>query len=215
MGRGGQIPAYMAHYDDDARVAAALPAMELALQVLQWQDRRHGRPVRRWLLKSPANLERLPALLRRWPDARVVLLHRAPVDALESLLTLLTYSAGMHSDHVDPAAFGAAWVARSMGLVRRAVAQRRAQAYPAASVLDVHSYTFFADNLGVFDAVAAFAQLNLTAAQRAAAVAYIKAHPRQGAAAVRYDLGLFNLTRAGVEAQYAALLAEYDALFLQ
>ena len=46
------------------------------LQLLQWQKRRRGEPVRPFVLKTPADLGYLEALLAEFPDAHVVHSHR-------------------------------------------------------------------------------------------------------------------------------------------
>jgi hypothetical protein len=74
----------------------AYDAHKLVLQVLQrrW-------PVRRWTLKSPVHLHSLPALLARYPDARIVVTHRDPLSVLGSVTSLIATLRWAHSDHVD------------------------------------------------------------------------------------------------------------------
>jgi len=60
-----------------------------------------------WLLKAPAHLFGLRALLEVYPDARIVFLHREPREVLPSLANLTQVLRGAFSDRHAPAATGA------------------------------------------------------------------------------------------------------------
>ncbi len=64
-----------------------------------------GRPAR-WILKAPAHMFALPSLLSAYPDARFVQTHRAPLDAITSVSSLITILRRIFSDSVDPVAVG-------------------------------------------------------------------------------------------------------------
>ena len=72
--------------------APAYAALRQTLQLLQ-----RARPGGRWVLKSPLHLFSLAELMEAFPAARVVLLHRDPVDALPSLHGLLAELHGIVS----------------------------------------------------------------------------------------------------------------------
>jgi Sulfotransferase family len=67
------------------------------------QRRRHAD---RWILKAPAHMFALPALLSVYPDARFVHVHRDPLDSIVSVSSLLSILRSVFSDHVDPAEVG-------------------------------------------------------------------------------------------------------------
>ncbi|HEY7000826.1 MAG TPA: sulfotransferase, partial [Candidatus Udaeobacter sp.] len=57
---------------------------------------------RRWILKAPTHMFALPALLAVYPDAIFVQTHRAPLDAMASVASLITILRRVFSDAVDP-----------------------------------------------------------------------------------------------------------------
>ena len=76
------------------------PAYEYHRRFLQHLQFR--RAARRWVLKAPTHMFALPALLSVYPDALFVQTHRAPVDAMASVSSLVTILRSAFSDAVDP-----------------------------------------------------------------------------------------------------------------
>jgi hypothetical protein len=60
------------------------------------------RNARRWVLKAPTHMFALPTLLAVYPDAIFVQTHRAPLDAMASVSSLITILRRVFSDAVDP-----------------------------------------------------------------------------------------------------------------
>jgi hypothetical protein len=102
-----------------------------------------------WVLKSPQHLWSLDALLRVYPDARIVQTHRDPVKVAASLASLVSLLRGMGSDDVDPDEVGADWSARLAEGLSRSLAVRSTQEFAASNVVDVHFHEFIADPLAV------------------------------------------------------------------
>jgi hypothetical protein len=81
------------------------PAYDFHRRFLQHlQERENGR---RWILKAPTHMFALPALLETYPDALFVQTHRAPLDAITSVSSLITILRRVFSDAVDPVKIGA------------------------------------------------------------------------------------------------------------
>ncbi len=59
------------------------------------------RPAGRWILKAPAHMFAMPALLSVYPDALFVQTHRTPVDAMASVSSLVTILRSAFSNNVD------------------------------------------------------------------------------------------------------------------
>jgi hypothetical protein len=57
---------------------------------------------KRWVLKAPTHMFALPSLLAVYPDALFVQTHRAPLDAMASVSSLITILRRVFSDAVDP-----------------------------------------------------------------------------------------------------------------
>jgi len=80
------------------------PAYEFHRRFLQHlQERENGR---RWILKAPTHMFALPALLVTYPDALFLQTHRAPLEAITSVSSLITILRRVFSDAVDPVKIG-------------------------------------------------------------------------------------------------------------
>lgn len=92
------------------------------LRVLRWQDpARAGRP---WVLKSPHHLMAVDTVLDTFPDCRIVLTHRSPVDSVPSYASMVVSMSRQYSDDVDPAWVGRYWSDRFAGTLRDLAATR-------------------------------------------------------------------------------------------
>ncbi len=76
------------------------PAYEYHRRFLQHLQMR--RSARRWVLKAPTHMFALPTLLSVYTDALFVQTHRAPLDAMASVSSLITILRRVFSDAVDP-----------------------------------------------------------------------------------------------------------------
>jgi hypothetical protein len=77
-----------------------LPAYQYHRRFLQHLQVRQSAP--RWVLKAPTHMFALPTLLSVYPDALFVQTHRAPLDAMASVSSLITILRRVFSDAVDP-----------------------------------------------------------------------------------------------------------------
>jgi Sulfotransferase family len=90
------VPSYRAwFFHQDLR-----PAYEYHRRFLQHLQVRQNAP--RWVLKAPTHMFALPSLLSVYPDALFVQTHRAPLDAMASVSSLITILRRVFSDAVDP-----------------------------------------------------------------------------------------------------------------
>src|ERR1700745_1038948 len=90
------VPSYRAwFFRQDLR-----PAYEYHRHFLQHLQVRQS--ARRWGLKVPTHMFALPNLLAVYPDALFVQTHRAPLDAMASVSSLITILRRVFSDAVDP-----------------------------------------------------------------------------------------------------------------
>jgi len=77
-----------------------LPAYEYHRRFIQHLQFRQS--ARRWILKAPTHMFALPTLLSVYSDALFVQTHRAPLDAMASVSSLITILRRVFSDAVDP-----------------------------------------------------------------------------------------------------------------
>jgi hypothetical protein len=76
------------------------PAYEYHRRFLQHLQVRQS--AQRWVLKAPTHMFALPSLLATYPDALFIQTHRAPLDAMASVSSLITILRRVFSDAVDP-----------------------------------------------------------------------------------------------------------------
>lgn len=81
-----------------------LPAYQYHHRFLQHLQHRQSGD--RWILKAPAHMFALPALLNLYPDALFVQVHRDPLKAIASVSSLIAILRSIFSDHVDPTEVG-------------------------------------------------------------------------------------------------------------
>jgi sulfotransferase family protein len=80
------------------------PAYEYHRRSLQHLQRR--KRAERWVLKAPAHMFALPALLSVYPDALFVQVHRNPLEAIASVSSLVAILRRVFSNYVDPREVG-------------------------------------------------------------------------------------------------------------
>lgn len=110
------------------------------LQLLQWRC-----PAQRWVLKSPGHLWSLEALLREYPDARLIQTHRDPMKILSSVTSLSVVLRSMASDRIDPHAIAREWSEHLSLALERSVDARASGLIPESQAIDVQFEELMAD----------------------------------------------------------------------
>ena len=94
------------------------------LQLLSWL-----RPAKRWIVKWPYHLWHIDTLLKTFPDAIVIILHRDPREAIPSVCSLAALARASFCESIDTAALGRFWLDYSeAGLQRSEMARKNARA---------------------------------------------------------------------------------------
>jgi hypothetical protein len=178
-------------------------SMKRQLQLLSWKYRGDH-----WILKAPAHLFGLDALLEVFPDASIVVTHRDPVQVLPSLCSLAAGFRGMLTDRLDLRRLGSEFVeAMALG-PRRAIAARAATS--AARYFDVPYERLIADPLGTARDVCDYFGYEFGPEYAARAGRYLAENPQHKHGVHRYRLEDFGLDPSTVNhhfADYRAWLA--------
>ncbi len=98
-----------------------------------------------WLLKSPAHLWQLDALLAEYPDALIVQTHRDPLNVISSIAALTHHLRGMCSDDSSITECAAQSYEEIVVGLDRAMGLRDRGAVPAGRVIDVQYTDFVKD----------------------------------------------------------------------
>ncbi|HEY4928324.1 MAG TPA: sulfotransferase [Acidimicrobiales bacterium] len=169
------VPEYNRWLMYEADMAPAYRWHRIFLQHLQ---SRHGSD--RWLLKSPAHLWCLRALLDEYPDALIIQTHRDPVRVISSISALAALLRRMSTDHSSvPRAADLFSEDILLGL-DRSVAARRDGTVPADQVVDVQFGEFMADPFTTIGTVYDRLGLTFTAEAEAAMREFLATHPGDG-----------------------------------
>ena len=163
--------------------------LRTVLKALQWL-----RGGERWVLKSPQHLEQFAVLRSVFPDATFVVTHRDPVAVTTSVSTMITYTARLAHERVDPRRFGGYWADRIERMLRACVDDR--DALPANQSIDVHFDKFMADDVAMVERIYDVARQPMTETSRAAMQAFMNDHPRGKFGGIAYDLADFGLDPA-------------------
>ena len=156
------------------------------LQHLQW--RRRGR---RWVLKAPAHMASMDALLRTYPDARFVQIHRDPTEVLASDASLTAALFAAFSDHVDPHTVGRETLERLSDWLERFMAARRT--LPARRICDLSYRDLVADPQRTVEYLYRYFDLDLSDAARTHMQGVLASHPRYKHGRHRYTPADFGL----------------------
>jgi hypothetical protein len=178
--------------------------LKRVLQVLQWQ-----RGGTRWVLKSPQHLEQVGPLLAVFPDATFVFTHRDPVSVVASTATMMSYTARLSHDRVDPHLIGVYWAQR---IEEKLNAGMRDHAMlPAERTIDVRFDEFMADDVAMVERIYEVADQPFTSAVQAAMAAFMVDHPRGRHGGLIYDLqGDFGIDPSELRSRMRAYTDEYD-----
>ena len=169
------VPAYNRWLLHEADMAPAYRWHRIYLQHLQ--SRHAGE---RWLLKSPAHLWSLGALLDEYPDALVVQTHRDPVRVIASISALVALLRSMASDHGTVARAADQYAEDILVGLERSVEARRDGTVPADQVVDVRFDEFMADPFVTIGAVYDALGLEFSAEAESRMRAFLADHPGDG-----------------------------------
>jgi hypothetical protein len=182
-----RLPGYEAWlFEQDLR-----PAYRFHRGFLQHLQSRHA--AERWVLKSPAHLPAIDALLAVYPDAMIVQTHRDPLEVLASLSSLQCVLRNAASDAVDPLAIGREQVELWSRMLRRGMQQRDAAVGGAARFFDVHFRELLADPLACVERIYAHFGLELTQAARVRMALFLEDNKRDKHGTHRYTLAPFGI----------------------
>jgi hypothetical protein len=165
-------------------------------------------PDRRWLLKDPLHLPHVGALLDVFPDAFVVLTHRAPAAAVASACSLTTKL--YPPELVEDRQLIGAQVSRFWS---EAVAHcEQVRATQDERFIDIDYRQIVADPVGVVRTIYSRCGLELSPQVEQRMAAWLAANPQNKHGQHRYTLADFGLDKAAVEAQFADYLHRHPYL---
>lgn len=175
------------------------------LQLLQWK-----KPGDTWVLKSPQYLWNIAEMLREYPDARVIQLHRDPVTVAMSVGSLTATLRGLASNAVDLREVTQHYADLLHFGTGRTIAARASGLLGAERVIDVQFADFRRDPLGEVRRIYAQLGFTLSADTAAAMQRFLDAGKESGRhARHRYDLAASGIDLARERERFAAYQQAY------
>jgi hypothetical protein len=163
--------------------------LRTVLQALVWL-----RGGTRWVLKSPQHLEQFAPLVSTFPDATFVVTHRDPVSVTASLTTMMTYTARMFLDPIDPQRVGGYWRDRVQQLLTACAEDR--DVLPADHSIDVRFQDLLADDMATVRSIYSVAGQPMPPESEAAMGSFLEQHARGRHGSVLYHLEPFGIDPA-------------------
>lgn len=193
------------------RAADHGPAYRFHRRFLQHLQHTDGR-ARRFVVKCPDHVFTLAALQRVYPDARLIVLHRDPLDVLASVAGLTAILRGPFSTRLDPAAIGRQvlgdWVAGAEAMLR-ADAEGL---FPAAQVAHLRFSDLTAAPVATVAAVYERFGLPLAATAQAAMARRVAGAPRGGYGGVTHRLEDYGIDPEAARPLFRAYAARFGPL---
>ncbi len=200
-----EVPAYNRWLLREADIGEAYAYHRKFLQHLQSEH--HGE---RWLLKSPAHLWSLPALIAEYPDAIVIQNHRDPLKVIASLSALGASLREMTTDHFEVTRLAAQYSEDIVLGLDRALEARRDGIFAPGQVIDIRYQDIRHDLIAAVGRIYDQIGLELTAETEARMRAHLVAHPGdQSGSLKRYSFAETGL----VEAELRERVREYQEYF--
>lgn len=178
------------------------------LQFIQWQRRRGGEAVdgKRWLLKAPAHMHEIDALLAVYPEAQFVMSHRDPCACMPSISSLYFGVWKVYSDSADAHTCGEYCSNFYAAALQRMLAAQRKN---PRQFLDLEYRELIGAPDAALERLFEFIGLPLTAATRAAMQAWRENNRRSNRAEHKYSLEEFGLSESGVRSAFADYYAQH------
>lgn len=175
------------------------------LQTLQGEG-----ATRPWVLKAPSHLATLATLFAVYPDARVVHIHRDPLRAVPSTLSLMGTLKWMRCTNVDMVPLAQPTAKGFAAMLDGIMAARASGALPDERFVDVRYTDLMRDPGLVVQRV--HEALGWPADREVADRArdHVAASPRGGYGTHRYSLAAFGLDRAELETRFAGYRERFD-----
>lgn len=177
------------------------------MRLVSWS---RGEPEgKRWVLKNPQHMLDLDALMRVFPDAKVVFTHRDPLKTVASVMSLMWHYAVQHTDVPMRGPMRDIWMEFCETAARRCIEKRTA--IPASQQLDVYYDDMNKDWRSVMRRVYDFAGAEFSTGAENALNQWLEDSESENKhGGHRYSLDDFGITKAEVDARMMFVREKYS-----
>lgn len=171
------------------------------LQLLDWQ-----RPGEHWLLKSPAHMWGLDALIETFPDAGIVWCHRTPMEAIASMCSMIETLMKTRTD-LEPTTLGPVVMDFHATALERGLAAR--DELESDRFVDLWHDDFVQDGLKAIARIYDHFGREISPATRAAMETRLRHDPRHAHGAHEYTLETYGLSAGDVRDRFAGYVERF------
>jgi hypothetical protein len=133
-----RIPTYAKWLAEEADMAPVYRYHRRMHQLLQWRC-----PAKRWVIKSPAHLWSIEALLREYPDAKLVQTHRDPLRIVSSLVSMTAVMRSAYENGgIDVDDLAREWSNSCSFALNASLKTRSSGAIPPQQIVDIQFGSF-------------------------------------------------------------------------
>lgn len=175
------------------------------LQLLGWHF-----PNQRWVLKAPAHLLNLDALLTIFPDACIIQTHRNPLKVIASACSLTAIVHGIYTDRVNLKSVGEHCLNLWVKAIERGMQVR--EHAPAKQFYDVDYLTLVQDPIGTVRKIYKHFDYEFNNSLEENLKRWISNNPQHKHGIHRYSLEQFNLQTETVNHQFANYYQKFGNL---
>lgn len=187
----------------NCNMAAAYQYHKLLLKILQWKL-----PNERWVLKAPMHLFGVDHLLETYPDAKIVFVHRDPLDAMTSGVSMVYHWTQFSTMQADIPAISK-WYPKlwAKGL-EKALAVR--QEFSESSFYDVFHQDLSTNAVQTVQQIYAHFNLHFSKAHQKRMKTWLRENPRSRFGHHPYTIQGFELNPRVERARFKFYLDQYN-----
>lgn len=202
-----RIPSY-GRWSENKDATPAYQHVARLLRLVRWARGSTSR--KPWVLKTPQHMLDLPALLRVFPGARLIFIHRDPDRVVGSSCSLVWNQMTIYSNRVDPAWIGKHWLNKTRLQIDRM--QMTHSRLDSRQRIDVLYRDMDGDWLAVMQRVYAFLDMDITPALPRMRNYLEKARNHHRWQHHRYELSSFGLDPATTRSHFEDYMQAFDLL---
>ena len=167
------------------------PAYDFHKCYLQWLQ--SGEQPSHWLLKAPGHLLAIGELLNTYPDARIIQLHRDPLDVIPSMASLFVHLRRPFSKRLDPEEIGRDLSEQWLRGLNTTLLFRGQHPELSQQFLDIHYRELVTQPLDTAAQIFAFLGLPFEPNMAESLEAHLAARPKNRFGSHEYTLEQFGL----------------------
>lgn len=197
-----RVPGYFDYLLDEADLPLSYRIHRRQLQLLQWQS-----PAKPWALKYPNHVLALDAVIEVYPDARLVMTHRDPIQTLASICKMTARLRASRGAEVDPVEVGQDmlhFITRHIDRILAFDAGPR-----GARMIHVDYYALVDDPLTEMGRIHAGIGIETPLEVAEAVGAWRQANPKNARGRNDYALGDYGLNEGEVAERFAPYLRRF------